>query len=129
MAVAVYSQQRQLNPRDVTAGRTKAVSPAFHGRPGVNPKSVLVEKVAPDEKVGYIPKLRSIVKTGVWSTRRFQGHDGADAIGMVGGSGQSKIAPLAMGQHDGASLHPLDQGVVGLLGEHIVAVPTGHALA
>jgi hypothetical protein len=87
MAVALYPERRQLNPCNVTAGRAKAISPAFHCWPGVNPESVLIEKVAPDEKVGHTRKFRSILKTGVWSTRRFQGHDGADAIGMVGGSG------------------------------------------
>jgi hypothetical protein len=129
MAVAIYPERRQLYPGNIAAGRTKAISPAFHGRPGVNPEGVLFKKVAPHEKVGHTSKFSGIVKTGVGSARRLQGHDGADAVGILRCNGQSKIASLAMGQQDCASFHPLDQGIVGLLGERIVAVPTGNALA
>ncbi len=129
MAVAVYPERRQLYPRDIAVGRTKAISPAFHGGPGVNPKAVLIKKIAPDEKVGHTSQLRSILKARVRSAGRIQGNDGADALGIIGRGGQSKIASLAVGQQDSSSFHTLDQGVVGLLGEHIVAVPAGHALA
>ena len=95
----------------------------------MNPEGVLFEKVTPHEKVGHTSKFRSIVKARVGGAGRLQGHNGADTIGMVSRSGQSKIAPLAVGQQDGAGFHTLNQGVVGLLGEDIVAVPTGHALA
>ena len=90
---------------------------------------MLFEKVAPHEKVGHTSKFRGIVKARIGGARRLQGHNGVDAIGMVSCSGQSKITSLAVGQQDGAGLHPLDQGIVGLLGEYIVAVPAGHALA
>jgi hypothetical protein len=33
MAIAVYPTRRQLYPRNIAAGRTKAISPAFHCRP------------------------------------------------------------------------------------------------
>ena len=95
----------------------------------MNPEGVLIEKVAPDEKMGHTPKFRGIVKARIRGTRRVQGHNSADAIGMVGCRSQAKIASLAMGQQDRANLHTLDQGVVGMLGEHIVRVPAGHALA
>lgn len=72
VAVAAYPKRRQFDPRDITAGRTEAVSPAFHGGPGVDPKRVLVEKITSHEQVGHTSQLRSILQARVRSAGRIQ---------------------------------------------------------
>jgi hypothetical protein len=129
MAVATYPERRQINPRDVTARGNETISPAFYCRPGVNPEGVLIEKVAPQKEMGHTSEFPCIVKPRVGSAGRIHAHNGAEAIGMAHRGGQSEVASLAMGQQDGATFHTLHEGVIGMLGQHIVAAPSGDALA
>ena len=128
MAVAANAQRWQLHPGDVATGSAESVAPPFHRGPRLPPERMLVEMVAPDKEMRHVREERSVARGRIGCAGGLERDHRAHTIRGGGRRGEAEIAALAVGEHDGAAVHALEQIVVGALRQGVVAAPARHAL-